>query len=228
VGDNDAMAHVVSVNAGRIVPASWAGRPQQTAIAKTPVSGPVTVRRLGLEGDEIGDRRFHGGPHKAVYAYPEEDYAFWGERLARPVPIGTFAENLTTRGLDVNAAVLGEHWRIGSVLLSPAEVRTHCNTFRTWMGRRGYDASDWVRWFAAEARAGTYLRVLEEGVLQTGDEVHVVHRPDHGVTVSTMFRAFMTDHSLLPRLLDVDGLPDHAYAAARRYAAASSRSGVRR
>jgi MOSC domain-containing protein YiiM len=211
-------AHVVSVNAGRIVAASWAGKPQQTAIAKTPVSGPVAVHQLGLDGDEIGDPRFHGGPHKAVYAYAEEDYAFWGERLGRPVPIGTFGENLTTSGLDLNAAVLGEHWRVGSVLLSPAEVRTPCNTFRKWMGRQGYDASDWMRRFAAEARAGTYLRVLEEGTLEAGDEIHVVHRPDHGVTVRTMFRAFMSDRSLLPRLLDVDGLPDHVYATARRYA----------
>ncbi len=216
-------AHVVSVNVGRIVPASWAGRPQQTAIAKAPVSGPVAVHRLGLDGDEVGDPRFHGGPHKAVYAYAEEDYAFWGERLGRPVPVGMFAENLTTSGLDLRAAVLGEHWRVGSVLLSPAEVRTPCNTFRTWMGRQGYDASGWIRRFAAEARAGTYLSVLEEGVLQAGDEIRVVHRPDHGVTVETMFRAFMSDHSLLPQLLDVDGLPDHAYAAARRYADASSR-----
>jgi MOSC domain-containing protein YiiM len=224
LGHNGAMsapALVVSVNTGRIVRASWAGRPQQTAIDKNPVSGPVAVRRLGLDGDEIGDPRFHGGPHKAVYAYPEEDYAFWGERLGRPVPIGTFAENLTTRGLDVSSAVLGEHWRIGSVLLAPLEIRTPCNTFRKWMGRQGYDASDWMRRFAAEARAGTYLRVLEEGTLQAGDEIHVVHRPDHGITVQTMFRAFMSDRSLLPQLLDVDGLPDHVYDAAQRQRARS-------
>jgi MOSC domain-containing protein YiiM len=212
------MAHVVSVNTGRIVAASWAGRPQQTAILKRPVTGPVAVRHLGLDGDEIGDPRFHGGTHKAVYAYAEEDYAFWTEQLARPVPVGTFAENLTTRGLDVNAAVLGEHWRIGSVVLAPAEVRTPCHTFRKWMGRQGFESDGWMRRFATEARAGTYLRVLEEGTLQAGDEIRVEHRPDHGVTVETMFRAFMGDRSLLPRLLDVEGLPDQAYAAARRYA----------
>jgi MOSC domain-containing protein YiiM len=212
-----AAARVVSVNTGRIVPATWAGKPQQTAIRKTPVSGPVAVRRLGLDGDEIGDPRFHGGLHKAVYAYPEEDYAFWSERLGRPVPIGMFAENLTTSGVDVNEAVLGEHWRVGSALLSPLEVRTPCHTFRKWMGRQGYDASDWIRRFAREARAGTYLRVLEEGTLQAGDEIVVEHRPDHGVTVRTMFRAFMSDHSLLPQLLDVEGLPDQVHAAARRY-----------
>lgn len=213
-----APARLVSVNTGRIVPASWAGKPQQTAILKSPVSGPVAVRRLGLDGDEIGDPRFHGGIHKAVYAYPEEDYAFWSERLGQPVPIGTFSENLTTSGLDVSEAVLGEHWRIGTALLTPLEIRTPCNTFRKWMARQGYDASDWMRRFADEARAGTYLLVLEEGIVQAGDEIRVEHRPDHGVTVRTMFRAFVSDRSLLPQLLDVDGLPDQVYAAARRYA----------
>jgi MOSC domain-containing protein YiiM len=212
------MAHVVSVNAGRIVAAAWAGKPQQTAIDKSPVSGPVTVRTLGLDGDEIGDPRFHGGVHKALYAYPSEDYAWWSERLGRPVPVGLFAENLTTVGIDVSGAVLGEHWRIGSVLLSPSEVRTPCRTFRSWMGRHGYDEGPWMRQFGQAARAGSYLRVLEEGTLQAGDEIHVEHRPTHGVTVATMFRAYMSDRSLMPRLLEVEGLPEEVYAAARRVA----------
>ncbi len=211
------MAHVQSVNVGRIVAASWAGRPQQTAILKSPVTGPVAVREQGLDGDEIGDRRFHGGTHKAVYAYPREDLDYWEERLGRPIPVGTFGENLTTVGLDVNAAVLGEHWRIGTALLSPADVRTPCHTFRKWMGRRGFDSTDWMRRFAREARAGTYLRVLEEGSLQAGDEIRVEHRPDHGVTVRTMFRAFMGEPALLPELFRVEGLPAPAYAAAERF-----------
>ncbi|MEP7090372.1 MAG: MOSC domain-containing protein [Nocardioidaceae bacterium] len=210
------MAHVLSVNVGRVVRATWAGRPQRTAIDKRPVAGPVAVRALGLDGDEIGDPRFHGGIHKAVYAYPAEDLAFWGAELGRNVPIGTFGENLTTVGVDVNHAVLGERWRIGSVLLSPLQIRTPCHTFRKWMEREGFDTTEWIRRFAQEARAGTYLRVLEEGSLQQGDEIHVEHRPDHGVTVSMMFRALTTDRSLLPRLLEVDGLPEEAYAAAAR------------
>lgn len=209
------MGHVLSVNVGRISPASWAGRPQQTAIAKHAAAGPVEVRRLGLAGDEIGDPRFHGGVHKAVYAYPREDLDFWGGQLGRPVPAGMFGENLTTVGVDVNEAVLGERWRIGSALLAPADIRTPCGTFHTWMGRQGFDTTGWTRRFVRAGRAGAYLRVLEEGVVQAGDEIEVADRPDHGVTVSLMFRAFTSDRSLLPRLLDVDGLPEKVYAAAR-------------
>lgn len=207
---------VVSVNVGRVVQASWAGRPRRTAIDKRPVAGPVRVLQLGLEGDEIGDPRFHGGVHQAVYAFAGEDLDHWGSLLGRPLRPGLFAENLTTAGLDLNRAVLGEQWRVGTALLSPVDVRTPCNTFKNWMGRQGFDATAWVRRFAAAARPGVYLRVLEQGVVEAGDPVVVEHRPDHGVTVETMFAAVMSDPSRLPELLAVDGLAERVYAAALR------------
>jgi MOSC domain-containing protein YiiM len=209
-------ARVVSVNVGRVVQASWAGRPQQTAIDKSPVEGPVRVRPLGLEGDGVGDPRFHGGIHQAVYAFAREDLDHWGEQLGRPVGPGVFGENLTTVGIDLNATVLGERWRVGTTLLQPVEVRTPCNTFKTWLGRQGFDNTAWVKRFTRTARPGVYLRVLEEGHVQAGDTVVVEDRPDHGVTVATMFAAYMTDPSRLPELLAVDGLKPAVYAAARR------------
>ena len=209
-------ARVVSVNIGPVVHAGWAGRPRQTAIDKRPVDGPVKVRKLGLAGDAVGDPRFHGGVHKAVYAYAAEDLRLWEDRLGRPVRPGLFGENLTTVGVDLSETVLGEHWRVGTALLSPSEIRTPCNTFRKWLGREGFDTTGWLRRFIEEGRAGTYLRVLEEGVVRAGDEVVVDHRPEHGVRVSTMFTAFTQDATLLPRLLAVEGLPDEVYAAARK------------
>jgi MOSC domain-containing protein YiiM len=216
----DAPATVLTVQAGRIRPASWAGRPQRTAIDKPAVTGPVAVRALGLDGDEVGDPRFHGGPHKAVYAFASEDLAFWSGELGRAVPHGMFGENLTTAGIDLNQAVLGERWRIGTALLSPSEIRTPCRTFATWLGRQGYDNRLWARRFTAQGRHGCYLTVLEEGTLRAGDDIHVEHRPGHGVTVATMFAAYTTDRTLLPRLLEVEGLPARVYADARRAAAA--------
>lgn len=209
-------ARVVSVNVGPVVQASWAGRPQQTAIDKRPVDGPVGLHRLGLAGDGVGDPRFHGGVHKAVYAYAREDLDHWSDQLGESIRPGLFGENLTTTGLDLNAVVLGERWRVGSTLLQPVEVRTPCNTFKKWLGRQGLDAASWVRRFALEGRPGAYLRVLEEGEVQAGDAVVVEQRPEHGVTIGTMFAALMTDAARLPELLEVEGLADEVYAAARR------------
>lgn len=210
-------AHVVTVNVGRGVDGAWAGRLRRTAIDKRPVTGPVGVHRLGLEGDEVVDTEFHGGVHKAVYAFAREDLDLWSGRLGVPLPPGTFGENLTTAGLDVNEALVGEHWRIGSAVLSPADVRIPCQVFRGWLGRHGVDTAGWSRRFVAEGRPGPYLRVVQEGVLRAGDEILVEHRPDHGITVATMFRALTTERSLLPELLGVDGLADHVYATARRH-----------
>ena len=209
-------ARVVSVNVGRVVQASWAGRPQQTAIHKTPVEGPVRVLRLGVQGDGVGDPRFHGGIHQAVYAYAQEDLDLWSDELGRPVRRGLFGENLTTVGIDLNETVLGERWRVGSTVLQPIETRTPCNTFKTWMGLEGFDSSAWVRRFTRVGRPGVYFRVLQEGEVQAGDAVEVEHRPGHGVTDATMFAAYMTDPSRLPELLEVEGLSDRVYAAARR------------
>lgn len=209
--------HLVSVNVATPVDAPWVGPPGRTAIHKLPVEGPVRVHDLGLDGDQVANTRHHGGPFQAVYAFAAEDLDRWSERLGETVRPGGFGENLTTVGLDVNAAVLGEHWRIGTALLAPCEVRIPCNTFKAWMGREVFDATAWVKRFAADRRPGPYLRVIEAGVLEAGDEIVLEHRPDHGVSVAMMFRAFMGEPDLLPRLLDVDGLPPQAYDAARAH-----------
>ena len=170
--------------------------------------------------DTQTDRRHHGGEEQAVYAFAREDLDVWGSRLGVTLRDGQFAENLTTEGIDINAALVGEQWRIGTVLLQICSVRTPCNDFKNWMGVSGYDNTQWVKKFTAEARPGPYLRVLEEGQLQAGDEIVVVHRPDHDITVSTLFKALSTDRSLLPSLIGIDGLGDKPRAAAEKYVAA--------
>lgn len=210
------MARLLSVNVGTPREVAWAtiGR---TSIDKTAVAGPVPVHALGVEGDRVSNPKYHGGADKAVYAFAVEDLRLWAERLGEPVAPGQFGENLTTEGIDVNEAEVGERWRIGTVLLEVRSVRVPCNEFKRWMGQCGYDDRAWVKRFAAEGRPGPYLRVLEEGVLAAGDAVAVVHRPGHGVTVSTMFRALTTDRTLLPRLLAVPDLVPEARRDAEAY-----------
>lgn len=215
--------HVLSVNVGRPKPVGYAGVVGRTSIDKRPVQGPVAVGPDGLDGDTVSDTRHHGGTHQAVYAFAREDLDRWTSRLGAPVPSGGFGENLTTVGLDVSGAEMGETWRVGSSLLQVVSVRIPCSTFQGWVAASGRDRAangrGWVRRFTEEGRPGAYLRVLEEGRLRAGDPVELVDRPGHGVTVRTMFRALTTEKGLLPRLLDVDGLPEEAYHRARRYVA---------
>jgi MOSC domain-containing protein YiiM len=214
-----AAARVLSVNVGLPEDQPWAGSLRRTAIRKTPVPGPVAVRALGLDGDEVADTKHHGGTHQAVYVFAQEDYDHWSERLGEVVPPATFGENLTTVGIDVNEAVLGERWRVGTALLEVVGVRIPCNVFKGWMGVSGFDQRAWVKRFTAHGRPGPYLRVWEEGAVQAGDPVTVEHRPAHGVTVSTMFRALTTERSLLPRLLEVEGVAPWVHETAAAYVA---------
>lgn len=201
-------AQVLSVSVGRPETGPWTGRVGRSAIRKRPRSGPVAVRRGGLEGDSVCDLTFHGGVDKAVYAFAREQLDHWQTELGRPVPDGHFGENLTTTGIDLEAALLGERWRVGTALVEVATVRTPCRVFAGWMALTGYDDAGWIKRFTAHGRSGAYLRVVEEGVVERGDPLEVVHRPEHEVTVSTAFRAFTTDRHRLPELLVVDGLAE--------------------
>jgi MOSC domain-containing protein YiiM len=185
-------AHLLSVNVGRVVDVPW-GTLRRSAIDKRPVDGPVRVHRLGLEGDEVADTKHHGGLDQAVYAYAAEDLEGWAQEAGRPFPPGQFGENLTTRGLDVQQARLGERWAVGSVVLEVCDVRIPCSVFQGFV-----DEARWVRRFAERGVVGAYLRVVQEGVLQVGDEVRVVETRDHGLTVGATFRALTTERHRLP------------------------------
>lgn len=218
---HDARVPIVStVSVGLPRDERWAGRLERTAIVKRPVQGAVVVHALGLAGDQVADTLNHGGPDKAVYVFAREDLDWWGQELGRPLADGMFGENLTTRGIDVNEALVGERWRIGTALLEVCSIRIPCSVFAGWMQVSGLDARQWVRRFTATGRPGPYLRVVETGELAAGDEIVVEHRPGHGVTVSTMFRALTTHRELLPELLRVDGLVHEARATAEAWVAA--------
>jgi len=191
-----------------------------TGIDKRPVDGPVMVTRprakglgmVGLAGDRVYDVRNHGGPDQAVYAYAREDLDFWAAELGRPLPNGVFGENLTTEGIDVNDALIGERWRIGpDLILETSCPRIPCGTFQGWLAREG-----WIKRFTLAARPGPYLRVIEPGEIRAGDRIEVVHRPDHDVTVALSFRALTIEPDLLPRLLAAEALPAEVKDLARR------------
>lgn len=159
----------------------------------------------------MASRRHHGGSGQAVYAVAREELDWWGGELDRDLRDGMFGENLTTVGLDVDAAVVGERWRVGSALLEVSGPRIPCATFAAWMGERA-----WVRRFTERGRTGAYLAVVEPGVLRTGDEVVVEAEPEHGLTVPEVFRAFMGDAGLARRVLDAEVLDADEAASLRR------------
>ncbi|MFC7530505.1 MOSC domain-containing protein [Actinoplanes sp. GCM10030250] len=199
----------LNVGASEYNPAKSVGR---TGIGKQPVEHAVAVRapgpkttglHSGLIGDFIGDIKHHGGDDQAVYAYAIEDYAWWAAQLGRDLAPGLFGENLTTEGVDVGGAVIGEVWHVGDTLvLQPTFGRIPCATFQHRMGEKR-----WTRRFAEANRTGAYLRVLVPGEVRAGDRVEVTDRPAHKLTINEAFGIYMHDPARLPRLLEAAELP---------------------
>lgn len=195
-------ALISAVNVGGPAEHEWLGHAVTTAIFKYPVSGRVAIAGVNITGDDQADRDVHGGPDKAVYAYAAEDTQWWEARLGRPLGPGAFGENLTTRGLDLTGAVVGERWRVGSAILEVSQPRLPCFKLGLRMADRHFP-----RRFAAAVRPGAYLRILGEGHVGAADTVEVVSRPAHGVTVGMVSRAYFDDRSLVTRLLSAPELP---------------------
>jgi MOSC domain-containing protein YiiM len=199
-----ASGRLVSVNVGKPSPVGqWRGHTIQSGITKRPVGGRVRVEGVNLAGDAQADRTVHGGPDKAVYAYAREDGDWWADELGREIPAGMFGENLTTTGVSCSEAVIGERWRVGSVELEVCQPRLPC--FK--LGLRFGDGRMLKR-FAQASRPGAYLRIISEGDLAVGDEVEVLSRPAHGVTIALVSEAILLDDALLPRALEAKELPE--------------------
>jgi MOSC domain-containing protein YiiM len=207
-------ARVASVNVGRPKLLLINGRPSKTGIDKQPADGPVELRDDAVAGDAVVDREHHGGYDKAVYAYASEDYEWWSAELGRELGPGTFGENLTTLGIAIAEARIGERWRVGSALLEISEPRQPCSTLGAKMGDQRF-----VRRFAKALRLGTYMRIIEPGVVGAGDSIDVVDRPGHEVTVGLLGRVLFEDSSLGPQVLAAGALTDAWRAHGERLAA---------
>src|SRR5271165_2496146 len=201
-----AAMQIISVNVGKPREYEWKGSRVRTAIFKSPVDGPVAVGKLNLEGDEQGDLTVHGGPDKAVYAYPSEHYAYWQAQLpGYPLAPGNFGENLTTAGLSEETIHIGDQLQIGTALFTVTHPRTPCYKLGVRFNRK-----DMTRRFYESRRFGFYLRVLREGTIQAGGAVSAVHSDPNKVSVADVVRLFTGDSrdpDLLSRAMKLSTLP---------------------
>lgn len=165
-----------------------------SGIDKRPVDGLVRLLTHGVLGDVQGDREHHGGLFKAVYAFSREVRTAHAEARGLELPDGSFGENLVTIGQDTDETVIGERWRIGTAEIEATTPRNPCGTFSAWIGD-----PRWGRHFTAAGRAGAYFRVLVEGETSGGDEIQVLVRPEHGVSIGDAFRGVSAEqaHALL-------------------------------
>jgi MOSC domain-containing protein YiiM len=195
---------VVSVNVGLPKVHTWQRRFVRTAIFKDPVPGPVPIRKLNLDGDAQADLTVHGGPDKAVYAYPSDHYADWQGLLGRDLAPGAFGENLTTEGLIEDRVHVGDEFRVGTARLVVTQPRMPCYKLGLRFGDAGM-----VRTFLKVGRPGIYFAVVEEGVVAPGDPVERLAEGINRVTLIEMFALMFDkdpDPAAVRRLLEVPAL----------------------
>jgi len=197
---------LVSVNVGLPCDVIWKGRTVTTGIFKEPVAGPVSLRRLNLDGDRQADLSVHGGQDKAVYAYPSEHYAYWRDALpGTELPWGMFGENFTTEGLLEDRINIGDRFRIGSALVMVTQPRMPCYKLGVKFGR-----DDIVKLFLNGGRPGFYFSVLEEGEVEAGAAIELVASDHNNVTVGDIARLYVSEREnteLIRRALAVEALP---------------------
>jgi MOSC domain-containing protein YiiM len=198
---------VLSVNIGLPREVTWRGKPVRTGIYKEPVTGRVPLRRLNLDGDRQADLRVHGGPDKAVYAYPSEYYELWSrERPELEFGPGTFGENLTTEGLLDEHVSIGDHFRFGTAELVVTQPRLPCFKLGIKMGR-----DEFVTEFLERGLYGFYLAVIREGDVEAGDPIVALSRDPHGFGVNEVARLYVRDRNdveSMRRAAELDVLPE--------------------
>jgi MOSC domain-containing protein YiiM len=203
----NADTELISVNVGlpRVITSN--GDSVSTGIFKEPVASRVMLRTLNLDGDRQADLSVHGGPTKAVYAYPSEHYAYWKQELpAMKLPWGMFGENFTTTGLFETELNIGDKFHVGSAVVMVTEPRMPCYKLGIRFGR-----SDMIKRFLASERSGFYFAVLQEGEIGVGDQIELIERGQHSVKVSDITQLHTRKKSnigLLRRAIEVEALPE--------------------
>lgn len=197
---------LLSVNVSLPKPVEDEGGIVWTGIFKEPVEGRVALRRLNLDGDGQADLAVHGGPDKAVYAYPAEHYDHWRVELGRELPFGQFGENFTVTGMLEADTSIGDVYRVGTAVVQVTQPRTPCFKLGIRMGDRRF-----LKPFLASGRTGFYLRVLEEGEVGAGDPIELVRTDPARLTVAEILRISYRDPDDLEgakRAASVESLPE--------------------
>jgi len=197
---------IISINVGRPQLVIWNGEPVSTGIFKEPLAGRVMLRTLNLDGDRQADLTVHGGPEKAVYAYPAEHYDFWKREFPdMELPWGMFGENFTTEGMSETEINVGDKFRVGSAELMATQPRMPCYKLGIRFGR-----TDIIKRFLMSERSGIYFSVLKEGEVGAGDEFELLEKNASGVRVVDVTRLYSSDKKnvdLLRQAIASDALP---------------------
>jgi MOSC domain-containing protein YiiM len=198
---------LISLNVARPRLMVYKGATINTGIFKKPVSGRVALSTLNLDGDRQADLTVHGGPYKAVYAYPSEHYEYWRGELPRTdLPWGAFGENFTTEGLAEDDLHVGDRLQCGSTIVTVRQPRLPCYKLAA-----KFQCDDIIQRFLLSGRSGFYFSVEQEGEVGEGDSIELISQDQSGITIAEMNRLFVRERynrDLLQKAIATSALPE--------------------
>ncbi|HXX80416.1 MAG TPA: MOSC domain-containing protein [Thermodesulfovibrionales bacterium] len=195
-----------SLNIGLPRKERFYGREMLTGICKVPVSGPLLLKKLGFEGDGVGDTKHHGGPDKAVCVYSTDHYPYWQEIMGMKLPAAAFGENLSVANLREEDICIGDIFELGTALVQVSQPRQPCKTLAARYGR-----DDMIRLVVDSGYTGFYLKVLKEGLVEQGSTLILKERDPHRITVSFANQTYHHDNKncgAIKKILEVPGLSE--------------------
>lgn len=198
---------ILSINVSLPKEIDFEGQKVTTGIFKEPIEGRIMLRTLNLDGDKQADLTVHGGPDKAVYAYPIEHYEFWCKVYPdMEMPNGMFGENFTIEGLMESEVSVGDAFEIGSSKVVATQPRMPCYKLGVKFGRM-----DVLKKFLASGRSGIYFKVLEEGEVGAGDLIVRIKNDTNRVGIGDIVRLYASDRediNAMRRAVKVEALPE--------------------
>ena len=197
---------IIATNIAKPTTIVWNGKTQTTGIYKYPTKEGIYLEKEDVKGDEVSDRKHHGGIFKACYLFSEDHYAYWQNLYPNlDFNYGIFGENLTVKGLDETKISVGDIYKIGTALVQVTQPREPCFKLGIRFGTQAI-----LKQFIKHARPGTYVRVLEEGLIKPGDKMILVQAATNSLTTTQLFSllfAIQKDQSQLALIVNNDAIP---------------------
>jgi len=207
---------VIATNIGQPRELSFQGRVQTTGIYKQPVEGPIELKDHAVVGDTIGNKNVHGGKFMACYLFSSEHYAYWKQHYPHMSwNWGMFGENVTTEGLLDSDILIGNIYRIGSAVVQATIPREPCYKLGVKFNDQGI-----IDRYVAHGYPGSYVKILEEGEIITGDSIQLVEKASNSISIAKLFRFLNEkekDQSQLSGILTNQYLPEYKKQKLQRF-----------
>ena len=215
------MAEVLAVKIAQVAQLVLSnGLMIETAIRKKVIPS-VTVSKLGPIGDDVGNKKHHGGVDKALFFNGQKTL----EKLTALLGLdydylqdSRFGENFVVSELDEDSVCIGDQFQIGDVIVEVSQPRKPCNTLS-----QNTEVAETRKVTVEQGLVGWYVRVLQTGEIRTGDSLTLLKHPYPAMTVATVHRllsqpAKTLDKAVLTQALDCPALAEAYKSTLRKQA----------